>query len=152
MPPFCKNRKKTVTSREKETSKPQWKPGQSGNPNGRPKGTSEVAKLRAAISEHVGEIIDQLVEKAKGGDTQAARLLLERVLPPVKAVEPVVEVDLPEGATLTEQGEAIVRAAASGAIPPGQAGALLTGLSNLGKLKELDELTARIEALEASAK
>lgn len=135
-----------------ETSKPQWKPGQSGNPNGRPKGTSEAGRLREAIAGHVQEIIDQLVEKAKGGDIQAARLLLERVLPPVKAVEPTVELDLPEGATLTQQGEAIVRAAAGGEIPPGQAGALLTGLSNLGKLKELDELTARIEALEAAAK
>jgi polyhydroxyalkanoate synthesis regulator phasin len=128
-----------------------WKPGQSGNPNGRPPGSSEVGRLRAAISEHLPKIIEQLVQKARDGDTQAARLLLERVLPPVKATESTIEVDLPEGASLTEQGEAIVRAVADGTIPPGQAGALLTGLGTVARLKELDELTARIEALEAGA-
>jgi hypothetical protein len=69
-----------MTSNEKKGG---WKPGQSGNPSGRPPGSSESGRLRAAISEHLPEIIDQLVEKARGGDIQAARLLLERVLPPV---------------------------------------------------------------------
>ena len=59
-----------------------WKAGESGNPNGRPPGTGEVAKLRDSIAAHVPEIIVQLVAKAKEGDAQAARLLLERVLPP----------------------------------------------------------------------
>lgn len=82
-----------------------------------------------AISEHMPEIIEQLVEKARTGDVQAARLLLERVLPPVKAAESTLELDLPKGASLTEQGVAIVRAVANGTIVrPSQAGALLTGL------------------------
>jgi polyhydroxyalkanoate synthesis regulator phasin len=135
-----------------DSKKSGWKKGQSGNPNGRPPGASEVGKLRAAISEHLPEIIQQLVEKARGGDTQAARLLLERVLPPVKAVEPTVEIDIPEGVGLTEQGEAIVRAVATGMIAPGQGGALLSGLGSVAKLKEIDELEKRIEALEAGAK
>ena len=128
-----------------------WKKGQSGNPGGRPPGSSDVGRLRAAISEHLPEIIEQLVEKARGGDTQAARLLLERVLPPVKAIEATIEIALPEGATLTEQGEAIVRAAAQGMLAPGQAGALLTGLGNIARLREVDELTKRLEALEKAA-
>jgi polyhydroxyalkanoate synthesis regulator phasin len=128
-----------------------WKPGQSGNPNGRPPGSSEVGKLRAAISKHLPEIIDQLVEKARGGDAQAARLLLERVLPPVKATEATVVIDIPDGVGLTEQGAAVMRAVARGLIAPGQGGALLSGLGNVAKLKEIDELTARIEALEAGA-
>ncbi len=45
-----------------------WKPGQSGNPSGRPPGTGHVAKLRASIAVHVPEIIGQLVEAAKDGD------------------------------------------------------------------------------------
>lgn len=128
-----------------------WRPGQSGNPNGRPPGTSEVGRLRAAISEHLPEIIAQLVDKARGGDTQAARLLLERVLPPVKAVEATVTLELAPGASLTEQGESIVRAVAGGLLAPGQAGALLAGLGSIARLKEVDELTKRLEALEAAA-
>jgi hypothetical protein len=136
-------------SKKEQTSG--WKPGQSGNPNGRPPGTSEVGRLRAAISEHLPAIIAQLVEKAIAGDTQAARLLLERVLPPVKAIEETVELDLAEGATLTQQGEAIVRSVASGRLAPGQAGALLSGLGSIARLKEVDELTGRLEALEKAA-
>jgi hypothetical protein len=128
-----------------------WKPGQSGNPSGRPPGSSEVGRLRAAISEHLPQIIAQLVEKARGGDTQAARLLLERVLPPVKAVEATVMLELADGASLTEQGESIVRAVAGGLLAPGQAGALLTGLGSIARLKEVDELTKRLEALEKAA-
>jgi hypothetical protein len=128
-----------------------WKPGQSGNPNGRPPGASEVGRLRAAISEHLPEIIAQLVEKARGGDMQAARLLLERVLPPVKATEATVTIELAPGASLTEQGESIVRAVAAGLLAPGQAGPLLTGLGSIARLKEVDELTKRLEALEKAS-
>ena len=69
-----------------EKNSGQWQPGTSGNPAGRPPGSGKVAKLRAEIAEHVPDIVAQLVESAKGGDVQAARLLLERVLPPVKAI------------------------------------------------------------------
>lgn len=136
----------------KKDSASGWKPGQSGNPQGRPPGTSEIGRLRAAISQHLPEIIQQLVEKARGGDTQAARLLLERVLPPVKPIESTVELDLPADASLTEQGAKIVQAVADGVLAPGQAGALLTGLGSIARLKEVDELTKRIEALEAGAR
>ena len=34
-----------------------WKPGQSGNPNGRPAGTGEVGKLRAAIAKRVPDLL-----------------------------------------------------------------------------------------------
>ena len=110
-----------------EKPKGRWKSGQSGNPKGRPLGSSEVGKLRAAISEHLPGIIKQLVEKARGGDTQAARLLLERVLPPVKAIEATVEIEIPEGASLTEQGAAIVRAVACGMLAPGQSASFRIG-------------------------
>lgn len=135
-----------------ETKDTKWQPGQSGNPKGRPRGASEIGKLRVAISEHLPEIIERLVEKAREGDAQAARLLLERVLPPIKATEATVEIDIPEGVNLTEQGAAILRAVSQGQIAPGQAGALLSGLGNVAKLKEIDELTRRIEALEKEAK
>ena len=50
-----------------------WKPGESGNPQGRKPGTGEVAKLRAAISEHVPAIIQSLAAAALSGDVAAAR-------------------------------------------------------------------------------
>ncbi|MBK9162227.1 MAG: hypothetical protein IPM27_12000 [Nitrosomonadales bacterium] len=125
-----------------------WKAGESGNPNGRPPGLGEVTKLRNSIAEHLPEIITQLVVKAKDGDAQAARLLLERVLPPVKAIEQPVALSLPDGESITAQGVAIVQAVAAGTLAPSQGAALLTGLGALARIKEIDELTARITALE----
>ncbi|HQQ69322.1 MAG TPA: DUF5681 domain-containing protein [Alicycliphilus sp.] len=51
-----------------------WKPGQSGNPKGRPPGTGDVAKLRAAIAGNVPAILESLTTAALAGDVQAARL------------------------------------------------------------------------------
>ncbi|WP_334108281.1 DUF5681 domain-containing protein [Methylobacillus sp.] len=124
-----------------------WKAGESGNPNGRPPGIGEVTRLRQGIAAHLPEIIGQLVEKAKEGDTQAARLLLERVLPTMKAIEQPVTLALPDG-DMTAQGVAIVQAVADGTLAPGQGAALLGGLGALARIKELDELERRIAELE----
>ncbi len=62
-----------------------WKPGQSGNPKGRPPGVGEIGKMRAAIAGNVPAILESLTTAALAGDVQAARLLLERALPPHQA-------------------------------------------------------------------
>ena len=127
-----------------------WQPGKSGNPLGRRPGSGEVARLRAAIAEHTPEIIARLVEAAKSGDVGAARLLLERVCAPLTAEEQTAPLALPAG-TLTDQGRAVLLAVADGALAPGQGAALLTSLGTRVKVREADELEARIEALEACA-
>lgn len=131
-----------------EKKRGRWKPGESGNPTGRTPGSGEVAKLRASIAEHLPEIITRLVTQARAGDAQAARLLLERVLPPMKAIEEPVSLTLPPDAGLTAQGAAIVQAVAAGKLAPGQGAQLLTGLGAMARIKELDELEKRISLLE----
>lgn len=135
---------------EKSTKRGRWKEGESGNPSGRKPGTGTVAKLRDSIAAHLPEIILQLVNKAREGDSQAARLLLERVLPPMKAIEQPVMLSLPIGEGITAQGMAIVQAVAAGTIAPGQGAALLTGLGSLARIKEIDELERRITQLEGA--
>ena len=125
-----------------------WKPGQSGNPTGRKPGTGEVARLRAAIAEHVPAIIERLTRQALDGDVQAARLLLERSIAPLKSIEPTQALALPDG-TLTEQGRAVLAAVAGGLLAPSQGSALLSAIGALARVSEVDELTRRIEALEA---
>jgi hypothetical protein len=46
-----------------------------------------VEKLRASLAKHVPDIIAALVASAKEGDTAAAKLILERVIPAVKSEE-----------------------------------------------------------------
>lgn len=125
----------------------QWQPGQTGNPKGRPPGQSEITRLRASLASDVPEILAGLVLAAKGGDVQAARLILERILPPVKAIEQPQALSLPDG-TLTDQGRAVLASVAAGELAPGQGAALLGAIGTLARVTELDELTARITALE----
>ena len=124
-----------------------WKPGQSGNPAGRPPGTGEVAKLRAAIAASVPAILKNLTTAALAGDVQAAKLLLERVLPALKPAEQAQAVSIPEG-TLTDKGRAVLDAVAAGELAPGQGAALLTAMGTLARVSEVDELIERIKRLE----
>ena len=127
---------------------PPWKPGQSGNPSGRRPGTGKVAKLRESIAQHIPAIVDKLVEQAKDGDAQAARLLIERVIPAVKAAELPAPLALPEG-SVVEQARAVIAGAGAGLLAPGQAAQLLGALASLARLVESEELAARVAALEA---
>jgi hypothetical protein len=127
----------------------QWQPGQTGNPKGRPPGQSAITKMRAMLAVDVPEILAGLVTSAKGGDMQAARLILERVLPQLKGIEQPVELQLPVGGTLTAKAAAVLTAAAAGEIATGQAAQLIAALGTLAKIQEMDELAARITALEA---
>jgi hypothetical protein len=124
-----------------------WKPGQSGNPKGRPAGTGEVGKLRAAIAKRVPDLLDAMMTKALDGDVGAARLLLERAIAPLKAIEPTQALTLPDG-TLTDQGRAVLRSVADGELAPSQGAALLGAIGALARVTEIDELESRIAALE----
>lgn len=124
-----------------------WKPGQSGNPKGRPAGTGEVAKLRAAIADRVPELLAAMMARALDGDVGAARLLLERAIAPLKAAEQSQALSLPDG-TLTQQGRAVLASVATGELAPGQGAALLGAIGTLARVTEIDELARRIEVLE----
>ncbi len=124
-----------------------WKPGQSGNPKGRPAGTGEVAKLRAAIADRVPELLAAMMARALDGDVGAARLLLERAIAPLKAAEQSQALSLPDG-TLTQQGRAVLASVAAGELAPGQGAALLGAIGTLARVAEIDELARRIEVLE----
>ena len=125
-----------------------WQKGESGNAKGRPNGTGKHERLRAAIATHIPEILDALAAMAKGGDAQAARLLLDRTLPPLRPIDAPGPFALPAEGGLSEQGQAVLLALAAGHLPANQATSILQALVAQAKLHETDELERRIAALE----
>lgn len=128
---------------------PRFQPGQSGNPQGRPKGIPTAAmRLRKAIADHLPEIIQQLVIRAREGDVAAASLLLSRALPPLRPEAPAQPLE-EAGHTLEERAETVAQAALSGEVSPTAAADLMGILATQARIKELVELEGRIAALEA---
>ncbi len=125
---------------------PKWKPGESGNPAGRPKDKTPATLLRKSIAEDMPEIVKTLVDLAKGGDVQAAKVLLDRICPPLK--QQALPVNIETGATLPETGGNVVTATLSGNVPPDIGAMLIRALAEQGKLIELQEMAYRLQRLE----
>jgi hypothetical protein len=86
------------------------------------------------------------VNLAKGGDVQVAKVLIDRVCPPLRPQ--ALAINLPANGSLAEQGSEIIRATMTGQIPPDIGNQLITALAAQSKIIEVEELTKRIEALE----
>ena len=127
-------------------SKHKFQPGQSGNPAGRPKEKTPATLLRKSIADDMPEIVKALVELAKGGDVQAAKVLLDRVCPPIKPQ--ALPVDIETGANLPETGGNVVTATLNGTVPPDIGAMLIRALAEQGKLIEVQEMANRLQRLE----
>jgi Family of unknown function (DUF5681) len=108
---------------------PTWKPGESGNRRGRPVGTGHVAKLRMQLAARLDEVIESVVNAAVNGDVQAARLVLERTIPPLRAEELPVPLGNQFAGSRTELVAAVVQALADGRIDTARGGRLIALLS-----------------------
>ena len=125
-----------------------WKPGESGNPRGRPPGRGQSAQFREALASKLPAILESVVKAAIEGDMTAARLVLDRCMPALKPLESSIEgMALPTG-TLTQQATDVLSAVARGELAPGQGAQLVASIGAVAKIAEFDALTSHIEALE----
>jgi len=95
-----------------EREQGRFKPGVSGNPKGRPR--KAVTELNRALRKHGAELADKLIALALDGDTTALKICIDRIHAPLKPQSAPVELELPEGAGLAEQGREIVAAVGRG--------------------------------------
>jgi hypothetical protein len=74
---------------DKRIKNPKYKPGQSGNPNGRPKGSvNKYTQLaRELLSSRGEEIVEVVINKALKGDVHCLKMCMDRIVPAQKAVE-----------------------------------------------------------------
>lgn len=79
--------KKTTAKQRKNKGhenikKHQWKPGQSGNPSGRPKGMTLTKLLRQRMDEgFLDKLAEMVLEKASEGDIKAFQEIFDRLDP-----------------------------------------------------------------------
>lgn len=129
-----------------------WKPGQSGNPAGKPKGTRHRAtQLAAALLEgEIEGVVRKTIELALAGDVAALRLVLERILAPVRDRPATFALPAIEGTEdAVRASVALVAAVAGGQLTPSEAASVAAVLEAHRKALELNDIARRVAALEA---
>lgn len=128
-----------------------FKPGQSGNPAGKPKGTRHRTTLaiEALLEGQATALTQKALELALDGDMTALRLCMDR-LAPVRRDRPVT-FDLPKVETaddLPKATQAIMEAVAGGELTPSEAAELGKLVDAHAKAIEVTDLHRRLAALE----
>jgi hypothetical protein len=129
---------------------------QKGGPGGpgRPKGSRSKTTLmaEALMSDGLEAVIETVIAEARNGDMQAARLILERLVP-IRKGKPV-QFELPactDAQGLGEAFDAVIAAVASGSLTPDE-GAVIAGLlTEKRKFVETEALEQRLQALEEAS-
>lgn len=133
----------------------QFKRGQSGNPKGKPRGARNKSTLTAEklLEGSLDKICQRIEEEALNGNMQAAKMILDRVLPCKK--DRVIQIDLPHIKTHDDVLSAIgsiVNAVGNGEISPSEGESLSRTIDLYSKTLEVHELDVRLKAIENSFK
>lgn len=124
-------------------------PGQSGNPQGRPRGsTDKRSALRELLDPHAPALVEKLVDKALGGDMSAMRICIDRCIPALKAVEQTIDVELTSNGEPREMSGRILNRMYHGEIDPETAQKMINTIARKISIDELAELYERLELLE----
>jgi hypothetical protein len=126
------------------------KPFERGNP-GKPKGARRRTTVLAEtlMRESAEDVTRAVIEAAKSGDMQAAKIVLDRIAPARR--DNPVRFALPSIATAADAAKAmgaIVAAVSRGEFTPNEGAEVAEILEQFRKMLETSELDARIAALE----
>ncbi len=128
-----------------------FEPGQSGNPDGRPRGSRNkvTVAIEKLIEDEAETIVQKAIEKAKSGDSALIRLCLSLLSPPRK--DRHIPFALPEMNTPADTLKAVATitdAVAAGELTPGEAAHLSQLVTNYTKALEVVDLEERVSRLE----
>lgn len=129
-----------------------WQKGQSGNPAGRPPGrTDSRTKISRALLDDGHAVARVVIDAALDGDLQACNIILARIAPALRPEAQPVQFEFDPTASTVEQVEAILAAVASGGVPVDLGKQLIESVKALADVRAVEELEARLAALEAKA-
>jgi hypothetical protein len=136
---------------ERKQGGAKFKPGQSGNPAGKPKGARHKVTLaiEALLEGEADALTRKAIELAKAGDMQALRLCMDRLAPPRR--DRPVTFTLPEIETtddLPRATKAILEAVATGDLTPSEAAELGKLVDAHVRAIEVTDISKRLDALE----
>jgi hypothetical protein len=128
-----------------------FRPGQSGNPQGKPRGLrNRATRLLDKMAEtDAADVLGTVISRAKKGDMAAAGMIMARVWPSRKG-RPVI-FDMPpltNAADLVAALGRIAQAVGTGVLTPDEGQAVGAVLEMQRKAIELAELESRVTALE----
>lgn len=130
-----------------------FKPGQSGNPRGRPAGSRHayLMAMEGLLDGEAEAITRKAIELAKGGDATALRLCMERLLPVRK--DRHVPFTLPPLETAGDAVKAtatLIGAVAAGELTPSEAAELSKLVEGFTRAVDLHDIQQRLDKLEAA--
>jgi hypothetical protein len=133
------------------TNKRLWTKGQSGNPAGRPRGARHrtTVMLEMLMADDAEAIVRAVLTAAANGDMSAARMVLDRIIPPAK--ERPLSVTLPpidDMDSLAKAQTAIVAAVSSGELLPSEGQSVSALLESRMRIAEVADLERRLAELE----
>lgn len=136
-----------MTEKTSEKQRAGFKPDQSGNPSGRPRGArNRVTMAIEALLEGEAEALTRkVIERALEGDAAALRLCLDRLAPPRR--DRPTPFDLPavkEAADCRDAFAAIIAATAEGELTSGEAATLTKLIVDFAALDAATEVTRGI--------
>jgi hypothetical protein len=129
----------------------QFQKGQSGNPNGRPRGARNKRTLAAEmlLDEKAEALTDKAIELAMKGDIAALRLCIERICPPRRHA--TVSFELPKLESVADASAAmarIVQGLADGELTPIEVGELTRAIESFRRTMEASDFELRLRAME----
>ena len=123
-----------------------FKKGASGNPAGRPRGS--VNKNLQMLRDAAEAILPDLIKRAKSGDMEAQKLILDRGIPRLRAVSMPEAMPLPDG-PLADQAKALVALIAAGDLSTTVAAEIAGIITASARVEEVDQLRDELKALRA---
>ena len=116
-----------------------FRKGTSGNPRGKPRGAKDKrTEFRDLLRPHQDALIAKVVELAKSGDPTAIKIIFDRLMPPLRARDELVQFKM-TGDTLTEKGLSVLSAIAIGQLTPDQGIRLLEAVSTCARIQAIEE-------------